>query len=152
MDDDARRYRANAAECFSAAQRCEPSYRGLTLAIAATWTSLALQQETMDELLAIWSRASPATLPDRSRQRFRYPSDLYRPSFPASARGIIALSEQLCRAVPRSRTTHAQPHEGMAMSAFDAFSRALVFLMCGVAITSIAVTGYQAAHVFGMFW
>jgi hypothetical protein len=43
----------NAAECLSAAERCEPRYRGLTLAIAASWLSLARQQTAMDELLAI---------------------------------------------------------------------------------------------------
>ena len=50
---DAQRYRMNAAECLSAAERCEPLYRGLTLAIAASWLSLARQQTAMDELLAI---------------------------------------------------------------------------------------------------
>jgi hypothetical protein len=55
------RYRLNAAECLSAAERCELSYRGLTLTIAASWLSLARQQEAMVELLAIWSNASSAT-------------------------------------------------------------------------------------------
>jgi hypothetical protein len=41
---DAQRYRLNAAECLSAAERCEPPYRGLTLTIAASWLSLARQQ------------------------------------------------------------------------------------------------------------
>jgi hypothetical protein len=54
---DARRYRMNAAECISAAGRCEPAYRDLTFAIAASWLSLVRQQERMDELLAIWSKA-----------------------------------------------------------------------------------------------
>jgi hypothetical protein len=49
---DAQRYRMNAAECLSAAERCQPSYRRLTLAIASTWLLLARQQETTDELLA----------------------------------------------------------------------------------------------------
>jgi hypothetical protein len=35
------RYRLNAAECLSAAERCELPYRGLTLTIAASWLSLA---------------------------------------------------------------------------------------------------------------
>ena len=38
--NDAQRYRMNAVECLSAAERCEPSYRGLTLATAASWLSL----------------------------------------------------------------------------------------------------------------
>jgi hypothetical protein len=58
---DARRYRVNAADCISAAERCELAYRDLTFAIAASWLSLARQQEAMVELLAIWSNASSAT-------------------------------------------------------------------------------------------
>jgi hypothetical protein len=58
---DVQRYRLNAAECLSAAERCELPYRGLTLAIAASWLSLARQQEAMVELLAIWGDASSAT-------------------------------------------------------------------------------------------
>ncbi len=72
--NDAQRYRMNAAECLSAAQRCDPTYRGLTLAIAASWLSLARQQRAMDELLAIWSEASDAdALVETSRWRFQYP-------------------------------------------------------------------------------
>jgi hypothetical protein len=41
--NDAQRYRMNAAECLSAVERCAPPYRGLTLAIAASWVSLARQ-------------------------------------------------------------------------------------------------------------
>jgi hypothetical protein len=59
--NDAQRYRMNAVECLSAAGRCEPSYRGLTLATAAFWLSLARQEEAMDELLAIWSNGESAT-------------------------------------------------------------------------------------------
>jgi hypothetical protein len=58
--NDAQRYRMNAAECLSAAERCDPAYRGLTLAIAASWLSLARQQEAVDGLLAIWSKAQSA--------------------------------------------------------------------------------------------
>ena len=71
--NDAQRYRMNAAECLSAAERCEPLYRGLTLAIATSWLSLARQQEAMDELLAIWSEASADTAPDENQWRFQYP-------------------------------------------------------------------------------
>jgi hypothetical protein len=59
--NDTQRYRMNAVECLSAAERCEPSYRGVTIAIAASWLSLARQQEVVDELLAIWSNAQSAT-------------------------------------------------------------------------------------------
>jgi hypothetical protein len=63
----------NAAECLSAAERCEPLYRGLTLAIAASWLSLARHQTAMDQLLAIWNEASAATAPDENQWRFQYP-------------------------------------------------------------------------------
>jgi hypothetical protein len=52
---DTLRCRVNAAECLSAAERCETPYRGLTFAIAFSWLSLARQQEAVDELLADWS-------------------------------------------------------------------------------------------------
>jgi hypothetical protein len=55
--NDARRYRMNAAECLSAAQRCGPAYRDLTVSIAETWLALARHQDAMDELLATWSDA-----------------------------------------------------------------------------------------------
>jgi hypothetical protein len=59
---DGQRYRVNAAECLSAAERCGRDYRDLTLAIAASWLSLARQQKAMDELLVNWSEARSATL------------------------------------------------------------------------------------------
>jgi hypothetical protein len=68
--NDAQRYRLNAAECLSAAERCELPYRGLTLAVAEAWLSLARQQEAMDELLAIWSEASADTLAESRPQSF----------------------------------------------------------------------------------
>jgi hypothetical protein len=37
--NDTLRYRVNAAECLSGAERCEPPYRHLTLAIAFSWLS-----------------------------------------------------------------------------------------------------------------
>jgi hypothetical protein len=46
---DVERYRRNAAECLSAADRCEQPYRHLTLAIAETWLSLARHEEAMDD-------------------------------------------------------------------------------------------------------
>jgi hypothetical protein len=59
--NDAQRYRLNAVECLSAAKRCEPPYRGLTLAIAESWLSLARQHEAMDGLLGKWSEAGSVT-------------------------------------------------------------------------------------------
>jgi hypothetical protein len=59
--NDARRYRQNAGECLSAAERCQPPYRRLAFTIAAYWLSLARQQKTVDELLANCS-----TLPSAS--------------------------------------------------------------------------------------
>jgi hypothetical protein len=103
--DDVRRYRMNAAECFSAAQRYEPAYRGLTLAIAATWTSLARRQKTMDKFLAIWSKAAAGA--DTSRQRFRYPPHLRRPKFSASSRFRYPVPGTDHAAVPRVRLADA---------------------------------------------
>jgi hypothetical protein len=78
--NDAQRYRANAADCISAAERCEPAYRDLTRAIAESWLSLARQQEAMDGVLAIWIKAGTGKLADTSRRRLQYPLDLRRPA------------------------------------------------------------------------
>jgi hypothetical protein len=78
--NDAQRYRTNAAECLSAAERYDRAYCGLTLTIAASWLSLARQQIAMDELLATWSQAGTDTLADPSPRRFQYPRDLRHPS------------------------------------------------------------------------
>jgi hypothetical protein len=85
--NDAQRYRMNAAECLLAAERCELPYRGLTLVIAASWLSLARQQEAIDELLAIWGKAHSAALATSSPRSFQYPPDLHRLALPAPARG-----------------------------------------------------------------
>jgi hypothetical protein len=58
--NDARRYRVNAAECLSAAEKCGPTYRGLTLGIANSWLALARQAEAEDELVASWGKANAA--------------------------------------------------------------------------------------------
>jgi hypothetical protein len=68
--NDAQRYRTNAAECLSAAELCELPYRGLTLALAEAWLSLAPQQKAMDELLVIWSEASADTLTESKPESF----------------------------------------------------------------------------------
>jgi hypothetical protein len=52
---DSRRYRRYAAECFLAARKAsEPYYRQLNLSMAASWLSLAAQDEAMNRLFAIW--------------------------------------------------------------------------------------------------
>jgi hypothetical protein len=58
---DAQRYRMNAAECLSAAEECELPYCALTLAIVESWLSPARQQQAMDKLLVIWSKANSQT-------------------------------------------------------------------------------------------
>jgi hypothetical protein len=50
--NDAQRYRLNAAECLSAAERRESSYHYLAFTIAACWLSLAREQEAIAELVA----------------------------------------------------------------------------------------------------
>jgi hypothetical protein len=57
---DSRRYRDSAAECLWAAQEaCQPYYRRLHLSMAASWLSLARQDEAIDNLLASWDTAKP---------------------------------------------------------------------------------------------
>jgi hypothetical protein len=58
---DAQRYHMNAAECLSAAERCEQPYRRLTLVIAETWLSLARHEDAMNELLGTWSEGGSVT-------------------------------------------------------------------------------------------
>ena len=68
--NDAQRCRRNAAECIFAGEQCGPAYRDLTFAIAESWLSLARQQEAMDELLVIWSKANSQTSTVSNRQSF----------------------------------------------------------------------------------
>jgi hypothetical protein len=50
---DSQRYRDRAAECLLASQEaCQPYYRKLHLSMAASWLSLARQDEAIDNLLA----------------------------------------------------------------------------------------------------
>jgi hypothetical protein len=49
--NDAQRYRKNAAECLTAAERRESHYRRIAFTMAAYWLSLARQQEVVDSLL-----------------------------------------------------------------------------------------------------
>jgi hypothetical protein len=52
---DSRRYRDSAAECLLAAQEaCQPYYRKLHFSMAASWLSLARQDEAIDNLFASW--------------------------------------------------------------------------------------------------
>jgi hypothetical protein len=69
---DAQRYRVNAAQCLSAAERCGPAYRDLTLSIAETWLALARHHDAIDELLAAWSDANPSSY----QHQFDLPSAL----------------------------------------------------------------------------
>jgi hypothetical protein len=73
--DDAQRYRINAADCLSAAERCGPAYCDLTVSIAETWLALARRQDAMDQLLTIWSKAQAATPAAPVRLPFRYPCE-----------------------------------------------------------------------------
>jgi hypothetical protein len=73
--DDAQRYRMNAAECLSAAERCGRDYRDLTLAIATSWLSLARHQEALDELLATWSKPQSSPAGATIRLPFQYPRE-----------------------------------------------------------------------------
>jgi hypothetical protein len=68
--NDAQRYRMNAVECLSAAERRVSPYHNLAFIIAASWLSLARQQETMVELFAIGSNASSETPTESSPQSF----------------------------------------------------------------------------------
>jgi hypothetical protein len=57
---NSRRYRDSAAECLLAAQEeCQPYYRKLHLSMAASWLSLARQDEAIDNLLASWDMIAP---------------------------------------------------------------------------------------------
>jgi hypothetical protein len=57
---DSRRYRDSAAECLLASQDTgQPYYRNLFLSMAASWLSLAHQDETIDNLFASWDMAVP---------------------------------------------------------------------------------------------
>jgi hypothetical protein len=50
---DSQRYRDSAAECLLAAEEaCQPYYRKLHLSMAASWLSLARQDEEIDNLFA----------------------------------------------------------------------------------------------------
>jgi hypothetical protein len=70
--NDAQRYRTNAADCILAAERSGPAYRNLTFAIAESWLSLTAQQEAIDELLTIWSKARAAPSASPKRLPFQY--------------------------------------------------------------------------------
>jgi hypothetical protein len=91
--NDAQPYRMNAAECLSAAERCGPAYRDLTVSIAETWLALVRHEDAMDELLATWNKASSLYqagslfTPDLHRPPLAGPCSLpgYRGSSPTSA-------------------------------------------------------------------
>jgi hypothetical protein len=58
------RLRDSAAECLLASQdACQPYYRNLFLSMAASWLSLAHQDEAADNLFASWDMAKPIMEP-----------------------------------------------------------------------------------------
>jgi hypothetical protein len=72
--NDAQRYRTNAAECLSAAERRQSPYRTLAFTMAAYWLSLERQQKAVDELLANGGegRGPHRPLPARAAMPFRH--------------------------------------------------------------------------------
>jgi len=61
---DSQRYRDSAAECLLAAEEaCQPYYRRLHLSMAASWLSLARQDEAIDDLFASWDTDKPIREP-----------------------------------------------------------------------------------------
>ena len=57
---DSRRYRDSGAECLLNAQEAyQPYYRKLKLSMAASWLSLARQDEAIDNLLADLDMGNP---------------------------------------------------------------------------------------------
>jgi hypothetical protein len=55
---DSRRYRDSAAECLLASQEAHDCYyRDLFLSMAASWLSLAQQDEVLDNLFPSWDTA-----------------------------------------------------------------------------------------------
>jgi hypothetical protein len=61
---DSRRYRDSAAECLLASQdACQPYYRNLFLSMAASWLSLAHQDEAIDNLFVRWDTDKPIREP-----------------------------------------------------------------------------------------
>jgi hypothetical protein len=100
--NDAQRCRMNAAECLSAAERCDPAYRSLTLAIAASWLSLArlrrhgrtsrnLEQSTVRSANPA---ASPISTPTCSRSDYRVSGA--GGNFPPTSMGATHDRQQYC--------------------------------------------------------
>ena len=87
---DAERYRCNAAECLLAAQEegrfC---YRKLRLLMAASWLSLARQDEAMDNLLASWATAERV-----KTDGLRTSVPLRKPSFQGTGYYRLALKRE----------------------------------------------------------
>jgi hypothetical protein len=70
--NEARRFRMNAAECLLAAKTCEPAYRGLILAVATSWHSLARQAEATDALIESWNKEDSAAFATTTPRRIFY--------------------------------------------------------------------------------
>jgi hypothetical protein len=66
--NDAQRYRMNAAECLSAAERRQSPYRSFTFTMAPYWLSVARQQEAMDALLGDGGNRYAAAAPPHQRE------------------------------------------------------------------------------------
>ena len=61
---DSRRYRDSAAECLLASQDADqPYFRNIFLSMAASWLSLAHQDEAMDNLLVSNASSTSTTSP-----------------------------------------------------------------------------------------
>jgi hypothetical protein len=76
--NDTQRYRTNAAECLSAAERRESPYRSFAFTIAAYWLSLARQQEAMSELLGVGGDAAMPAASPALAQPARHANDRIR--------------------------------------------------------------------------
>jgi hypothetical protein len=104
--NDAQRYRMNAVECLSAAKRCGPAYRDLTLAIAISGLSLPRHQEAMDELLAIWSKPAPSCRPYQA-------ADVSRPIRPRLAGPARCLRTEVLRPMSTGPKAAVNANNGM---------------------------------------
>jgi hypothetical protein len=57
---DPERYREHAAGCLkSAAEASDPYYRGIQVDLAASWIALAIEDETINAMIASWAIVAP---------------------------------------------------------------------------------------------
>jgi hypothetical protein len=58
---DSERYRDHAADCLkSAAEASDPYYRRIQVDLAASWITLAIEDETINAMIASWAIVAPA--------------------------------------------------------------------------------------------